>query len=211
MVLTLSRAAIVCFGVTLALIGAAILSKGAHRTRRGTLALSVLMGAGLLVVWSVGVSRIAERFSVQPSLEGRLDAWRIAARMVREFPMTGTGVNSFDSAVTFFEPRPGTHWNAAHNDYLQLLVEGGLMVALPFLAIVVMAIRQLRDRFRHDMDDETFWLRAGAAAGIGGMALQESVDFSLQLPGIAALFALLCAVALHSPRGMGVREEGFGR
>ena len=29
------------------------------------------------------------------------------------------------------------------------------------------------------------------------IVLQETVDFSLQMPGNAALFAVLCAVALH--------------
>jgi hypothetical protein len=31
------------------------------------------------------------------------------------------------------------------------------------------------------------------------MAVQESVEFSLQLPGNAVMFAALCVVALHKP------------
>ena len=34
--------------------------------------------------------------------------------------------------------------------------------------------------------------------GLTAIALQETVDFSLQMPGNAALFAVLCAIALHS-------------
>jgi hypothetical protein len=33
--------------------------------------------------------------------------------------------------------------------------------------------------------------------GILGIALQETVEFSLQMPGNALLFAVLCAIALH--------------
>jgi hypothetical protein len=33
--------------------------------------------------------------------------------------------------------------------------------------------------------------------GIVAIALQSVVDFSLQIPGNAALFAVLCGIALH--------------
>jgi hypothetical protein len=36
-------------------------------------------------------------------------------------------------------------------------------------------------------------------AGICGIAVQEITDFSLQIPGIALLFAVLAAIALHTP------------
>jgi hypothetical protein len=37
----------------------------------------------------------------------------------------------------------------------------------------------------------------GAVTGIASIALQETVEFSLQMPGNAALFAVLCGIALH--------------
>ena len=206
--LTLSRSGIVSFSAALLAIGAAIVFRGAHRSRRGTVALGLVLGTALLVAWSAGVGRIVDRFSAQPPLAGRMDAWRIAARMAGQFPLTGTGINTFDAAVTFFEPPGKVHWNAAHNDYLQLAVEGGLLVAVPFLCAVALSVRLARDRIRAGEDDEaTFWIRVGALAGIGGIALQESVDFSLQLPGIAALFALLCAIALHAPCPVDARRR----
>ena len=36
--------------------------------------------------------------------------------------------------------------------------------------------------------------------GIVAVAVQSAVDFSLQMPGNAALFATLCGVALHEER-----------
>ena len=42
-----------------------------------------------------------------------------------------------------------------------------------------------------------YWTRFGAAAGLAGIALQSAVEFSLQMPGNAALFVVLCAIALH--------------
>jgi hypothetical protein len=42
-----------------------------------------------------------------------------------------------------------------------------------------------------------YWIRFGAAAGLAAIALQSTVEFSLQMPGNATLFVVLCALALH--------------
>ena len=49
----------------------------------------------------------------------------------------------------------------------------------------------------------TWWLRAGAVTSLMAIACQESVEFSLQMPGNAALFAIVCAIALHRPPSAG--------
>ena len=41
------------------------------------------------------------------------------------------------------------------------------------------------------------WLRVGAVIGLLSIAAQSLVEFSLQMPGNAALFALLAGIALH--------------
>jgi hypothetical protein len=47
----------------------------------------------------------------------------------------------------------------------------------------------------------------GAVAGICGMAVQEFTEFSLQIPGVAVLFAMLVGIAIHEP---GVTEYRAG-
>ena len=46
-------------------------------------------------------------------------------------------------------------------------------------------------------DGPAYWIRLGAVAGIVAVAVQSVVEFSLQVPGNAVLFATLCALALH--------------
>jgi hypothetical protein len=50
-----------------------------------------------------------------------------------------------------------------------------------------------------DDDPLTYWLRVGAVAGLGGIAAQSVVEFSLQMPGNRVLFVLLLALAMHRP------------
>jgi O-antigen ligase len=88
----------------------------------------------------------------------------------------------------------------AHNDYLQLAAEGGLLVLLPAVALAAVFVREVRRRFREAGPGLTsYWLRGGAVAGLIAIALQETVEFSLQMPGNAVLCAVLCAIALHRP------------
>ncbi len=42
-----------------------------------------------------------------------------------------------------------------------------------------------------------YWIRFGAATGLAAIAIQSAVEFSLQMPGNAVLFVVLCAIALH--------------
>jgi hypothetical protein len=44
-----------------------------------------------------------------------------------------------------------------------------------------------------------WWIRAGAVTSLLAIACQETVEFSLQMPGNAVLFTIVCAIALHNP------------
>ena len=54
-------------------------------------------------------------------------------------------------------------------------------------------------------------MRVGAIAGLIAIALQSLVEFSLQMPGNAALFTVLLAVAMHEPAVAAPREERDSR
>jgi hypothetical protein len=81
---------------------------------------------------------------------------------------------------------------------------------VPAAAAAVLLVVAIRRRFADDRDGSltAYWLRAGASAGLLAIALQETLDFSLQMPGNAALFATLCGVALHDARARLPPEGG---
>jgi hypothetical protein len=85
------------------------------------------------------------------------------------------------------------------------------MVAVPALLLAGLFVREVRRRFREGRDDRTgYWIRLGAVTGLVAIAFQEIVEFSLQMPGNAALFTVLAAVAV---RKASVKRpaEGLGR
>ena len=62
------------------------------------------------------------------------------------------------------------------------------------LIAFVLAVRR---RFAEEISSSAYWLRLGAVTGLVAIGLQETVEFSLQMPGKAALFAAVCGIALH--------------
>jgi O-antigen ligase len=152
------------------------------------------------VAW-VGIDAIGARFAeVDWKLGGRAGAWGDAWRIHQAFPWFGTGLNTYGSATLLLQEfeKATAHYIEAHNDYLQLLVEGGVMVTVPAVLLLVLFVREVRRRFREERDDGTgYWIRLGAVTGLVAIACQEVVEFSLQMPGNAALFVVLCAVAVR--------------
>jgi hypothetical protein len=200
LVLTLSRSGITCFMVALGISGVAVVRRQAGRSTRAFVVSYLVFVAILSVSWA-GVDAIAARFhGADWTLEGRLFAWQDALRIFRAFPWTGTGLNTYGTATVLYQTfqTETAHFAEAHNDYLQFLAEGGLLLVVPTLVLIGLFIREVRRRFREGLDDSTgYWLRLGAVTGLVAISLQEIVEFSLQMPGNAALFVLLCGIAVR--------------
>jgi O-antigen ligase len=169
----------------------------------GRRAVSVVYLAALTVVavgWA-GTDTISARFSQTDwaQFNDRRGAWLDAIDIARRFPAAGSGLNTYGTATLFYQTHHLTHhYSQAHNDYLQLAAEGGVLLVLPAIACVVFFVAAVRRRFAEESSVGTYWLRLGACTALAAMALQETVDFSLQMPGNAILFTVVCAIALHS-------------
>jgi hypothetical protein len=202
LVLSLSRSGMLSIVIALSVGGFA-----AVRRQRGALHRSAVVAALVLVsvatiVWG-GTETIAARFAVPDTVElsGRLPIWRGGVGILQDFWLAGSGLNTFGVATLFYpEAVRGYHLGEAHNDYLQLAVEGGLLVGIPILVAIVTFTLMVRRRFMASTGS-AYWIRLGAVSGLVAIAVQSLADFSLQIPGNAALFATLCAVALHRERG----------
>jgi O-antigen ligase len=85
--------------------------------------------------------------------------------------------------------------NEAHNDYVQLLVETGV---LGFALMLCFLICLYRTGLRNSQRWEFQWdaaLSFSALLGCTGILLHSFVDFNLQVPANAAFFYVLCALA----------------
>lgn len=197
LVWTLSRSAMLSFGAaSVAFVWLALGRRRLSGARRltGVAILGIVLFGG--VVWR-GPVQLVEWFQ-ENNLASRLDAWRDGWDVIRAFPLTGTGLNTYSVAMLFYQSRnPDAHMSRAHSDYVQLLAEGGALLALPAaVAIVALALAIRRNLRAARAEARGYWIRAGAAVGLLAMGLQETLEFSLQIPANALLFCTLAAIAL---------------
>jgi O-antigen ligase len=200
LMLTMSRSGITAFGLSMIVTGWFVSQSVRSRSRRIVATTCLVLLVATVIVWS-GPEVVASRFAAADwgEFNNRKGAWLDAWSVARAFPLVGTGVNTYWAAALFYQQHDMSYFfGQAHNDYLQLAAEGGLLVTVPAIACLLVFVRDVRRSLYQSRGEASWWLRAGAVASVIAMAFQETVDFSLQMPGNAALFAAVCAVALHT-------------
>jgi O-antigen ligase len=201
--MTYSRSGICGLILAMALGAWTVLRRPLAPVRRAVVVGWVLLLPLLACAWA-GFDLIAGRFGGDTLSVGRGAIWRGVLPIAKDFFATGTGLNTFGIATLVYPTSlTGAHLREAHNDYLQLAVEGGLLVGLPIVVTIAGFAWEIRRRFRLDAPTRTsYWLRAGAVTGMLAIAFQSIVEFSLQMPGNAVMFAVLAGIALHNPGGL---------
>jgi hypothetical protein len=173
--------------------------------RRAGAALAAL--AILAVATQVGPVALADRFGTsREAMADRFTIWHDTLPVLADFWLTGTGAGTYLRSMAVYQrSKPGVIFNQAHNHYLQVAAEGGVLVGLPvFFALCALA-RAIVVKVRADRSG-IYWIRAGAAAGLFGVAVQSVWETGLTIPANAALAAVLAAIAIHVPVRGGERD-----
>jgi O-antigen ligase len=115
--------------------------------------------------------------------------------MIRANPLLGVGLGAYATAFSLYTKRDGSvRVPQAHNDYLQVVADCGIvggLIALWFVVVVFRVVgRGLKSR-----DRLLSGLALGSGAGIVGILVHSLFDFNLQIPSNALLFLVLAAVA----------------
>jgi putative inorganic carbon (hco3(-)) transporter len=196
LLLTLSRAGLLAIavsgGVTLMLAGRSL----APRRQRG-----VLIGVAVVALLGFGwadIPALRERVAgTQTGLANRFVIWRESAPVARDFWLTGTGPGTYQEAMFVYQRSDRTvFFNQAHNHYLQVATEGGVLLVIAVGFALVTLVRIARARVKGDTSGMV-WSRIGAACGLFAVALQSVWETGLVMPANAALAAILAAVLVH--------------
>lgn len=218
LLLTLSRSA--AAGLSAAALTAGWLGRRRIRLERTNApAVAVLVGIALLLgaafididAW---MSRLQHSWGLMDAGGfSRMTIWRESLPIMRDFPLTGTGAGTYGAAMAEYQqtrPWVGSmqqfaHFNNAHSHYVQLAVEGGLLLTLPVIAAMALVARLGLKAIRAD-NGEMFWMRIGAASGLVGLAVQSIWEVALLLPANAVMAGVLAGLLLHR-RIPSVRSE----
>jgi O-antigen ligase len=113
------------------------------------------------------------------SIEGRLEAWQVAGRIVRERPLLGVGQNAFLTAWSQYAPidsdRLFGHRYVAHNLVLEVVAQLGLVGLFGLLGFIALALRSAWKARDGELGGEA---RAVLAALIGYLVCQMFSGYS---------------------------------
>jgi O-antigen ligase len=120
--------------------------------------------------------------------------WRDTITLIQANWVTGVGLGAFETAYSLYSQHDGSVIvSQAHNDYLQIVADGGAAGAAIVVWFLIVLFRDFARAFR-SRDKMGIGMALGCGGGIVAMLVHSLLDFNLQLPSNALLFLALTAV-----------------
>ncbi|HKR59088.1 MAG TPA: O-antigen ligase family protein [Pyrinomonadaceae bacterium] len=170
---------------------------------RAALALSLIVTlfAGVVLLGGESaLSRFAGTVNSEDPTTGRAHFWSVTLDIIKAHPIVGTGLGAFPTVYTRYDSRNGVfRLEQVHNDYLQIMSDGGLIGALLGLCFVVLLFR-LGFARRESSDEYRSGIALGALAGCFAVLVHSFFDFTLHTTANALLFLTLAALATMNGR-----------
>jgi O-antigen ligase len=187
--------------------------KGRRRNISIVVGLSIAVFA--LLIW-VGIRPMLREFSTVRDLsrdydiQYRLQNWKDARKIVRDFPVFGVGLGAFSAIF----PRYKTsnlqhHYFYLENDYMQLLCEMGIVGFGIFMWFMLGFFRRIGTEDSNcgaeRVDPIRYISLYGCLPGIVAVGIHSLWDFNMRIPSNALLLSLIMGLALA---GMSIGSKG---
>jgi len=182
------------------------------------LAVVVVIFLLLLLSQDVIVERISQLWDPQGSVFIRIHTWEAAFSMIKASPVFGSGLGTFQIVFPGFR-YPGFESDIpygnllhAHNEYLEIWAEMGILGLALFLWLMIGFFRYAIKNFRGGRGG---LIALGLISGIAGVLVDSLFSSSLRWTGPAFTFWLLFGLAVAttgseeaSPKGRGRKPRG---
>lgn len=196
-IFTQSRGGWICLGISLFIMNIFLIKE--RRLKKSSLLLFLLISAVVLSFVYFNREEIPARIETvtnisETSIQTRIKIWQGTLMMIKDNPILGTGIGTYDWA--FYRYRPtGLNIRAgyAHNEYLNMAAEMGILAPFIMLWLFALVISSALKR-------KTFKAqKLGCAMGILSLSLHGFVDFNFHILANMLLFTLYMAfVTLES-------------
>jgi O-antigen ligase len=199
--LSTSRAGIASFLFEVVLLF--LLARKGKAGRKQMLGAAALFAvAGVLIVW-LGVQNTLKRFegvnAPAVSSARRISMFKDTWQIFVHHPWFGTGLGTLQTVYPRYESfYDGLIVDHAHNDYLELLADTGLIGGLCGGGFIVILFWRGLSNLRSAPSRFLRSFYGGALIGCTGFLLHSLIDFNLHIPANALLFFLLASLVTSS-------------
>ena len=195
-------------------------SNGAARSGRTKLMLFILCvnAVGLVLAFQFSFVGIANRLENQSVLEDpRWPITVVTAHAVASNLPLGVGLGAFEPVYRMFEnpaAAPPDYVNHAHDDWLELTLDGGLPAIALMLAFLIWyaraTIRIWREPSRRGRAVDRALTRAGTIV-VGVLLLHSTVDYPLRTTSLMVVFAYAAALMSKPADASEPQSAGLSR
>ena len=186
--ITFSRAAWCSFG----LVGFVYLFFRFRKWRKYILVAMIvvfILVSGIFLIENVNPRLNIDQFS--GAIIWRRDLWIDTLGMIKDRPFFGHGINTFMMLFQEYRRKYNTNYyyspSYAHNCYLQIAAELGILGFLAFLAILGAVFREARNWLWEPRNKEVYLIAQGLGWGLAMFLVHSFFDvnfYSLQLSGL---------------------------
>lgn len=137
----------------------------------------------------------------------RVSIWLGTLAMLRDFGFSGVGFGSmaFNSVYPNYALH-GIYAQHAHNLFLQILCDSGIVGLLVFLGLIVSFYRMMLTAIRHERDSRARMLQIGGVSAVTGFLIQSMTDYTFYNYRVMMLFFGMLGLCVLFTR-MGRRED----
>lgn len=160
--------------------------------------LAGIVAGSVLIGGESSLTRIAETAASDDITTNRTHIWNVTLSVIKNNPLFGAGLGAFPQAYTEFDTLNGMERvEQAHNDYLQILADAGIV---GLIIGAFFAFRLFRQGLRN-VGVKNIYRRGvavGALAGCFAIFVHSIFDFVLHTTAISLMFLTLCALVVVS-------------
>lgn len=190
-----------------AVAGAFALAATDRRQSSGLTPVRLLVGSALaafMLITQFALYRMLDRFATDPLEDARVAFARNTITAAKAYMPFGSGAGTFVSVYPMFERSEdaiaNVYANHAHNDVLEMWLEGGVAGVILMTAFVIwFAFRSVSAWRRAPSNVRPIdrLLARAATMAIPLIVAHSFVDYPLRTGGIMAVFALACALLVE--------------
>lgn len=173
-------------------------SRSERRARRARFSVLAILG-GAFVIGQFGMTGILRIVETDPLTEYRVQIRDVTKRAAADYFPVGSGFGTFREVYAMHET-PATiisaYINHAHNDWLELWLEGGLPAAALMACFVALFATQALRVWNPKGAYAEHLLPRAASVGALVLLLHSLVEFPLRMPSLAAIFGALIAMMM---------------
>lgn len=164
----------------------------------------VFLGSVMLAVTWFGWDPILTRFNAMTTETGvltqsRFSIWINCAPLIKDFLFTGSGFGTFINVFPQYSTIPDSLiYDHAHNDYLELITDGGLIGFLLAAWFVIIVFRNGFKKLSLRRESFSILLIIGSLTSLFSILIHSFTDFNMHNGANGLYFFFLCGVLISA-------------